>query len=266
MRFLRRAMVLLTALSGPAAASAADLARIDRTIAKEPPYHARPLYCLLVFGPEARSRAWLVMDGDSLYVDRHADGDLTHPHDRLRVRSVTPHPGDPVRKETRVFFDTGGDGRDARLLKDTDRYQRLWVSQAIPRDRPVLSEESQRNYLDQLRSHSTTVFLVVGKYRQLGWARFAERAGDAPILHFDGPLTLGPGRDFGPFKAEFVRGPVGGQLIAGLETHGLGRGAVVTMDTRYPPADVHPVAEIDFPSREPGGKPIRVRVLLKERC
>src|SRR5438045_6460410 len=60
---------------GPSAARAADLAAIDRTIAKEPIYQTKtPKYCLLVFGPEAKTRMWLVLDGKVLYADRKEDG------------------------------------------------------------------------------------------------------------------------------------------------------------------------------------------------
>ena len=73
-------------ISGEAAAEGAskterkgvDLKKIDRTIVKEPVYRSKtPKYCLVVFGPEARVRMWLVTDGDRLYVDRNANGDLT---------------------------------------------------------------------------------------------------------------------------------------------------------------------------------------------
>ena len=60
-------------------AQAADLAKIERTIAKEPRYLGKPTYCLLVFGPEAKFRNWLVVDGDVLYVNRNGNGDLTEP-------------------------------------------------------------------------------------------------------------------------------------------------------------------------------------------
>src|SRR5262249_25477630 len=57
---------------------AADLAMVDRSIRKEPAYQTKaPKYCLLVFGPEAKTRVWLVLDGDTLYVDRNGNGDLT---------------------------------------------------------------------------------------------------------------------------------------------------------------------------------------------
>src|SRR5947199_223492 len=78
---------LLTAallLAHAPAAGPTDLSRIDRRIAKEPAYQTKaPRYCLLVFGPAAKHRVWLVQDGEALYVDRNADGDLTDPAERL---------------------------------------------------------------------------------------------------------------------------------------------------------------------------------------
>jgi WD40 repeat protein len=59
-------------------AQAQDLAKIERKIAKEPAYQTKtPKYCLLVFGLDAKTRVWLVQDGDTLYVDRNGSGDLT---------------------------------------------------------------------------------------------------------------------------------------------------------------------------------------------
>src|SRR5262249_12809321 len=73
---------LLFATSSPA--SAVDLKKIDRTIAKQPAYATKQAkYCLLVFGPEATTRVWLVVDGDFLYVDRNGNGDLTETGERV---------------------------------------------------------------------------------------------------------------------------------------------------------------------------------------
>jgi hypothetical protein len=69
-----------------------DLAKIDRKIEKEPAYTAAdPLYGLAVFGPEAKSRVWMVLDKsradvdvyDVLYADLNGDGDLTRPTERF---------------------------------------------------------------------------------------------------------------------------------------------------------------------------------------
>src|SRR5438874_13701629 len=62
----------------PAEAAAADLTKVERAIRKEPEYKTKaPRYCLLVFGPKADYRVWLVLDGDTLHVDRNVNGDLT---------------------------------------------------------------------------------------------------------------------------------------------------------------------------------------------
>src|SRR5262249_33335382 len=63
--------------------SAADLTQLDRKITREPAYKSQPKYCLLVFGPEAVTRVWLVQDGDTLYVDRNGNGDLTDPGEKV---------------------------------------------------------------------------------------------------------------------------------------------------------------------------------------
>src|SRR5438045_5964676 len=71
----------------PTLVQAADLNKIERTIAKEPAYQTKsPKYCLLVFGPDAKDRAWLVQDGDTLYVDRNGNGDLTENGKQVKLK------------------------------------------------------------------------------------------------------------------------------------------------------------------------------------
>lgn len=66
---------------------AADLTKIERTIRKEPTYQSKqPRYCLLVFGPEAKFRVWLVLDGKTLYVDRNGNGDLTEDGEKIAAK------------------------------------------------------------------------------------------------------------------------------------------------------------------------------------
>src|SRR5215831_5020298 len=79
---LAAAMLLIAPL-----ARGADLAKIDRKIAKEPAYQTKtPKYCLLVFGLDAKTRVWLVQDGDTLYVDRNGNGDLTEDGKRFKIK------------------------------------------------------------------------------------------------------------------------------------------------------------------------------------
>jgi hypothetical protein len=82
------------------AAELPDLAKLDRNIFKEPAYNAKPLYGLLVFGPKADRRVWIVLDKskrdgpsyDILYVDRNADGDLTASDERLVAKAAEGFP------------------------------------------------------------------------------------------------------------------------------------------------------------------------------
>jgi hypothetical protein len=41
---------------------------------------------LLVFGTDARDRVWLVHDGDTLFVDRNGNGDLTDDGEKWRPK------------------------------------------------------------------------------------------------------------------------------------------------------------------------------------
>jgi hypothetical protein len=93
--YLSLGAILVTAALS-AAVEPPNLDKLDRTILKEPAYTAKePLYGLLVFGPKADKRVWMVFDKskadadrfDVLYVDRNADGDLTASDKRLVAKT-----------------------------------------------------------------------------------------------------------------------------------------------------------------------------------
>ncbi|MCB7130265.1 MAG: hypothetical protein J3T61_12085, partial [Candidatus Brocadiales bacterium] len=77
---------LVIATTASADDAVVDLTKNDRKIAREPEYQGQPHYALLVFGPEAKHRSWLVIDGESVaYVDRNGNGDLTEPGERVEL-------------------------------------------------------------------------------------------------------------------------------------------------------------------------------------
>lgn len=150
--YLGVAYLILCALPAPAA----DLAKIERAIGKEPKYQGKPTYCLAVFGPEAKHRVWLVVDGTTLYVDRNGNGDLTDPDDRVV-------PGDRG-LVTRIPAADGKTTYNLRVCKHEGVFE-MYV-RASRQD-----------------------FHLVG-FDGPGRLRFAEKPQDAPIIHFFGPLTL----------------------------------------------------------------------------
>jgi hypothetical protein len=65
------------------AIATADVGSIDHTLRRQPAYTAKPHYCLLLFGPEGKTRVWLVAAGEAFYADTNGDGDLTQPGKRV---------------------------------------------------------------------------------------------------------------------------------------------------------------------------------------
>jgi hypothetical protein len=215
---------------------AADSTRIDRRIAKEPVYQSESAkYCLLVFGAEAKTRVWLVLDGDTLYVDRNANRDLTEANERVR--------GNGSEFEASEITELAGKAKYAHLrLKQFDL--------------PDRGEERLSMISLEVRD----------KLRQYGIVQFADRPEVAPLLHFDGPLTMGL---TDPDKQVLERGDTGSQITAwiGTPSPAKQRGATVYLEhSQGIPSDIHPIASIEFPNQNPQGNPITIRAVLNQRC
>jgi hypothetical protein len=243
------------ALALPAAA--ADLKKIDRTIAKEPAYQTRsPKYCLLVLGSEAKTRVWLILDGDALYVDRNANGDLTENAERVLTNgSGNIYAGD--------ITEPGRGAKHTRLAVARQPDGGMLVS-----------------------------MMTDGKYRQRsGSVLFAGRAKEAPIIHFNGPASV----RFSSAVADNQRDVAGSapadlspkerllkqlgkgfrlpgaqrrtktvSLSALMGTRGLGEGTFVTYKAR----DIlgnneRIVVEAAFPNRNVKAEPIRLKGFLE---
>ena len=253
-------------LMGAALAESADLATVERSIAKEPAYQTKaPRYCLLVFGPEARFHVWLVQDGDLLYVDRNGDGDLTGKDERVEIKQ---------KEKTYRIFEVGdlrdgvlthtglrvtqmlagpefvGNPRELERIKGADGEPWVWTV-SVAAERPA----------DDTRALSRHIKYVVNG-DGLGFLVFASRPQDAPVIHLNGPWTLG----LQDIKQRLTSGHKS-NLQIGVGTQGVGPGtfSFVLYPETIPP-DVYPVAEITFPPKSPAGKPITDKYTLKERC
>ena len=58
------------------------------------------------------------------------------------------------------------------------------------------------------------------------------------------------------------------EVSVGVGTKGLGKGTFVHLCyvKGAIPEGVFPTAELEFPNKTPGGPPVRVRAVLKQRC
>ncbi len=234
------AMAMLAVWSIPA--SAADLSKIDRTIGKQPAYRSEPKYCLVLFGPEAKTRIWLVRDGETLYVDKNGNGDLTEAGERMSTDKT-----DPLLQSTNA--------RKGRLLPfhigeiveaDGKTRHKGWKVYAFS-DMMSMELEMAGGVLWHVGHHSG--------YPWWGEFQFADKPQDAPLVHFNGPKTssLSPYQDSVGRKDLFVQ----------FGTPGLGKG---TFAKRLLSKDSHPVATIELPNKTPGKEPIKITSILKGRA
>lgn len=248
---------------------AMDLKKIDRVITREPAYQAKsPAYCMLVFGPDAKTRVWLVHDGDRLYVDRNGNGDLTEPGELVladKDDSTDPKEG--------IYRFTIGDLRDGALT-----HKNLWL-QISKLDSLAEREEEVKAMLAKEPS-LRAIFLGahvempgfqgngVGKRVEqnvscrdsTGYLRFGSTPRQAPIIHFRGPwqvaftdrhkLTVGRAME----------------MVLALGTPGLGGGSTALFAYEgVIPTTAFPKVTIQFPAqdRQP---PAKEHFEIKERC
>jgi hypothetical protein len=222
---------------------AIDLSKIDRSLAKQPSYrNGAPTYNLLVFGPSAKTRLWLVLDGTDLYVDMNCDGELSAEERFERDGQGVPQ------------FEVADKAGD-------DRY-RIEGVQVIRIDRD-----------DEKKTLLSTNVVILGKYRQYSGATPSARLEDAPVSHFHGPLTLDINRDEeGVGMQKLVTGdtPEDFNIMIGTLDHENGCWVVIENRKRDQtedfPDDLHPVVALEFSPRQAGEALVRVKNPLVERC
>jgi hypothetical protein len=249
---------------------AADLTKIDRTIGKLPAWQTdTQKYALLVFGPEARSRVWLVIDGPTLYVDRNGNGDLTEPNERIagQVSDENLYFGVPDLTE--------GELTHTKLQLGVVKLAPFKKSVVESADMPGLDELLRRDPQAQgywlsletampgFRGNAPDgrVSQVAISFDQPKLLQFADRPEEAPVLHFRGPWSIGRG---GQRRISLGRD---NDVALRLTTPGLGDGtSVYTSYEELVPDAVHPVLDVTFPASSPGAEPVSVRYTLTERC
>lgn len=246
--------------------AAADLAKIERTIIKEPVYRTKPRYCLLVFGPEAKTRVWLIQDGDTLYVDRNGNGDLTEPGEKVAADKRKDRGPD----DGNYTFAAG------ELHEGGKRHLNLSLSVRDVSRSGLVEAEALRKRDPQAQIYAVSVEVEIAGYQGLGEGgrlvqgayldskgllQFTDRPRDAPIIHFGGPWTLGLYHQ----TSLWLERSNNMELMFG--TPGLGAGSFAYVGYEgVVPENIAPRIEIRFPPRKAGAPPVVARYELKERC
>ena len=266
----RRAwMAALLVFIGATTAGAADLTKVERRLVKEPAYKSgSPRYALLVFGPDARDRVWIVKDGDTLYVDRNGNGDLTDPGEKvtaakgsgengLRFEAGDLNVGGKTHHRLNVGF------MPLKKLMMADQFaQRLDMKAALAKDPAA---EMMMIALDAIAPHLKAkgqVTIAAGPVDVNGPLVLATKPADAPIIHFGGPLAVSFCVDVPSFRRERAA-----DCILALGTPGLGSGTFAMIGYEgVIPDSVYPKVEVTYAPAKGGAPPVKALYELKQRC
>ncbi len=224
--------------------TAADLSKIDRSIGKEPAYRTTPRYCLLVFGEQADTKIWIVDDGERIFVDRNANGDLTEA-------------GEMIEPSKREEFQTIEDGKPAPY-----RTYVFTVGTLTPARKPEVHTDFTltRFKIGNKPTEYVIKLKVNGKVQQFaGWDPiFAESREKAPVIHFGGPLITRPVR-----YHEISLSSKQPELHLCFGTRGVGDGSFAFLGYEAVPKEIQPVAEIQWPGTGAG---LITKVPMTSRC
>ena len=258
----------LVLLGAGGAADAADLASIPRRILKEPRYATRaPEYLLLVFGMEMKTRVWVVIDGDTMYVDKNGNGDLSEPGEAVKP------------SETNVFEDVADVYAEQKIFEVAEvveaggavTHKDLVLSRKKFRDKVPEGDPGATALLKMLwENHPTGYWTdlrvqVGGKQEQSCTPVLETRPADAPVVHFGGPIRLALSPVDSPFPLKIVRSDPPAKLTAVLGTRGIGAGTFAGIKYYDVPREVNPVLEITFQARR-GATPVTMKFTLDARC
>ncbi len=215
-----------------------DLSKVDRRLI-EPAGLVKSRYCLLVFGPQAKSRVWLVVDGETIYVDRNGNGDLREAGEALppSERSDEKQVGG-YQQWTYSLGDLTPDGQ-------SEKHAGLKLVRYREDDGPINSVLS--------------VWVGGTTLQYAGWGPlFTDSRETAPIIHFGGPVLPKPLRGSALRLHEEHQ-----EIHFCLGTPGLGDHSFAYVGYETVPAYINPVVEVTWPSEGTG---LKERFALTRRC
>jgi hypothetical protein len=221
-----------------------DLSKVDRRVI-EPADLSKPRYCLLVFGPQAKTRVWIVQAGEILYVDRNANGDLTEGGEAFRP------------SERQAGMTVGEDSKEAPFREWT-----YSVGDLVPSD--GTGRHTQFKLVRYQTGGGPAEYIVsvwVGgiTLQYAGWGPLLTDSRDtAPVVHFSGPVV-----------PKHLRGST--LRLAGdrqelhfcIGTPGIGSHSFAYVGYEAVPGSIRPVVEVAWPTES---AVLKERFALARRC
>lgn len=210
-------------------------------LAVEPDYTSDPFYCQIAVGPETGDRFWTAADLEarSVYVDLNGNLDLTDSGERFEL-----------------------------VESPSIQNSRNWTS-TIPEVRQGEDVHTDLKLVYQRRGDHVT---AVVSMRLWGWddsttdadlipLTLSDENGRPPLIHFNGPLTMGMYRATTeiPMGREF-------DFYSLIGTPGEHGGTLTAISNTEIPDDAHPQALFEFPHRDATQPPIRLTTFLTVRC
>jgi hypothetical protein len=269
MRFL----IVLLLVSG--SLIAAEAKKIDRSIGKEPKYSNTPLYAMLAFGPELNHRVWLVRDGDTLYVDKNANGDLTDPGEAIAKKKLPKEALDVDGAEFEIGELTLG-GKTHKGLRFITLSLARWFDGRTNVEEVPIRAALKKDKNAQLFAVVCDVETAGIKGGGLG-GRLTMRAGpvdlqgplllakdrrETPVIHLGGPLQVTLLAEKPVLRVDAAADV---RLVVGTPGIGSGTFAMLAYEGTIP-ENAHPKVEITFPKKTPDSPPVKQLYELKERC
>ena len=201
----------------------------------------KPEYCWLVFGPEAKLRVLVRLQGSKVAIDRNGDGKLAWPGEYLgRI----------------------GRCRDIVITDLDERNSYTITSMSLDDETPL-----RRYFMVNVDIKGSL------EYRQYCDVELTVSRDDAKEAHFHGPLTVAPTTILWklPPNQALLRGDKPKMLRVNVGTMIADKGCWVVVVTRYKdqpafPKGIHPVVNVEFPPKNPGEAPIRWQYPLDEPC
>lgn len=203
---------------------------------------SKPEYGWLVFGPDPKVRVLVCLDGEAVSLTHYAKGEPTGRNERF------PHPQDL--KEVAV---ADPDGRTSYVITGMSRI-------SVKKPTELFVDVHIKGPIDYRQYCDLTV--VAGNPEQ------------APLARFHGPLTVGHQTSNWklPANLSLQRGNKPTDLRAHVGTMDAQKRCWVvvrTHDNKSQPSfpqGVHPFVDVEFPSKNKAGAPIKRRYPLGEVC